>query len=243
MELYTLTEPIIELWKNIAAINPQVVFKAGTAQRACNASRNFIADIELPSPLPRDCHIYDLPKFLGVIETCKGTDLPSIAFGEKSLVMKHEHGKVTIPYAHPAVIVVPPTAKFHLAEQVASFDLPATMWTKIKRTAAVLQSKTIHLIIKDKTLVLKSINTKDREGASAAYNMPNTEVLTDTYSVWEIKFDALELLPGDYTVTVGHIKSTESANSATMFGLFFKLNDETRIVTYITSGNLVVKDR
>lgn len=245
MPSYVLTETTLELLKNLASINPQTTFKAGTAQRVCNSERNFIADVELPHPLPRDCAIYELPRLLGVISTCKGESLPTIEFGDSALVVEHEHGKVTIPYAHDAVMVKPPTQQYHLAKPIASFDLPQALWDKIKRIAATLQTQTIHIVTtKSGTLELRLVNEKDKSSGSAKYNMPNTQIQSAQDGVWGIKFNALELLPGDYTVEIGEIASTAStASSATMFGAFFRLNDPVKRVTYLTSGHVVPKDR
>ena len=72
---YTLTDSTLEILKNFANINTQATFKAGTFQRACNQSRNFIADVELSDPLPVECSLYELNRLLGIIDTCKGTSL------------------------------------------------------------------------------------------------------------------------------------------------------------------------
>ena len=43
--------------------------------------------------------------------------------------------------------------------------------------------------------------------------------------------------PIDPTVEVGEIGNNTSANS--LFGMFFRLNDPTKKVTYLTSGHVV----
>jgi hypothetical protein len=242
---YVLTNTTLELLKNFANINPQAVFKAGSAQRTANVSRNFIADIELSEPLPVDCNIYELNRLLGIIDSCKGEELPTIAFGPKALVVEHEHGAVTIPYAHEAVVTPPPTQKFHLAKTVASFDLSQVMWNKIKKTASALQTTSIQIIVtKAGTLTLKLINDKNKgDGSSgeATYNMPNTKVMEPIDNTWGIIFDSLELLPGDYAVELGEISTP--ANTKSIFGMFFHLNDPNKKVSYLTSGVLVSKAR
>lgn len=244
MASYVLNDATVEILKNFANINNQVVFKEGHAQRACNDTRNFIADVELTEPLPQECALYELNRLLGIIDTCKTDKMPTIAFGGSSLVVEHDHGSVTIPYAHADVIAAPPAVQFHMKKPVASFDLPLALWNRIKRTAAVLQTTSLHIIVNRKgELVLKLVNEKDKGGdasGSASYHMPNTQVQDAVENTWAVKFDALELLPGDYTVEVGEIGNNTSTN--TLFGMFFRLNDPTKKVTYITSGH-VVKSR
>lgn len=241
---YVLNDGTVEILKNFANINNQVVLKAGNAQRACNETRNFIADVELSDPLPQECALYELTRLLGVIDTCKSDTLPTIDFGKSALVVEHAHGSVTIPYAHADVVATPPATQFHMKKLVASFDLPLTLWSRIKRTAAVLQTTSLHIIVnKQGELVLRLINEKDKGGdasGSASFNMPKTVVKESDENVWAVKFDALELLPGDYTVEVGEISNTANANS--LFGMFFRLNDPAKKVTYLTSGH-VVKSR
>lgn len=241
MASYVLNDTTVEILKNFANINNQVVFKAGNAQRACNDTRNFIADVELTDPLPQECALYELNRLLGIIDTCKTDKLPTIAFGSSSLVVEHDYGDVTIPYAHADVVAAPPAVQFHLKKPIASFDLPLSLWTKIKRTAAVLQTTSLQIIVNQRgELVLKLVNEKDKGGdasGSASYNMPNTKVQEAVDNTWAVKFDALELLPGDYTVEVGEVGN--NTNGTTLFGMFFKLNDPTKKVTYLTSGHVV----
>lgn len=244
MSNFTLDDTTLEILKNFANINSQAVFKQGHAQRTCNPSRNFIADVELSQPLPVDCAIYELNRVLGVIDTCKSTALPALEFGESALLVHHDHGEVTIPYAHTDVVATPPPHKFHMVNPIASFDLPLSLWTKIKRLASTLQIATLHLIIDKKgQLKLRLVNDKDKGGdasGSAMFEMPNTKVDNPSQNTWAVKFDSLELLPGDYTVELGDIGTSASSN--VLFGIFFRLNDPTKKVTYLTSGH-VVKSR
>lgn len=241
MSNFSLDETTLEILKNFANINPQAVFRAGHSQRACNSSRNFIADVELSQPMPLDCAVYELNRVLGVIDTCKSASLPKLEFGEATLTVEHDHGSVTIPYAHADVVAKPPTHQFHMVTPIASFDLPLTLWTKIKRLAATLQITNLHLIVdKSGVLKLKLVNDKDKGGdasGSATFTMPNTSVYSTEPNVWAVKFDSLELLPGDYTVELGEVASNASSNA--LFGVFFKLNDPTKKVTYLTSGHVV----
>jgi hypothetical protein len=244
MASYQLTDSTVEILKNFANINTQVVFKAGNAQRACNDTRNFIADVELTDALPQDCALYELNRLLGIVDTCKTDKLPAISFGSSSLVVEHDHGSVTIPYAHSDVVAAPPAVQFHMKKLIATFDLPQELWTRVKRTAAVLQTTALYIIVtQQRELVLKLVNEKDKGGdasGSASYNMPNTNVVEPTDNTWAVKFDSLELLPGNYTVEVGEVGN--NTNNNTLFGMFFRLNDPNKKVTYLTSGH-VVKSR
>lgn len=249
MSNFPLSDAALELFKNFANINPQVKFDVGVSQRVCNTSRNFIADVDLPDPIPVECALFDLNRLLGIIDTCKSATLPDLVFGEQNLTITHEHGKVTLPYAHMAVIVEPPNHKFILAKQFATFDLPNALWIKIKRTASVLQTTTIQFTIDAAgTLAVKLVNDKDKGGESigwGSYNMPNTVVEPGVpAATWAFKFDALELLPGDYTVAIGDVTGVgdQTGKSTTIFGAFFTLNDPTKRVVYLTSGH-VVKSR
>jgi hypothetical protein len=242
MASYVLNDSTIEILKNFANINNQVVFKAGSAQRACNDTRNFIADAELNEPFPRECALYELGRLLGIIDACKTNTntLPTIVFGPSSLVVKHDYGKVTIPYAHADVISAPPGVQFYLKKSIATFDLTESLWTKIKHTASWLQATSLYIIINTGgELVLKLVNERDKGGdasGSASYNMPNTHVQEAVDNTWAVKFDTLKLISGNYTVEVGQVGNS---NGTTLFGMFFKLNDPTKKVTYLTSGHVV----
>lgn len=245
MSKFTLDDATLAVFKNFANINTQVVFKQGREQRACNPSRNFVADVELAHPLPVNCAIYELNRVLGVIDTCKDTGLPELEFGTAALTIRHAHGEVTIPYAHADVVAAPPPTKFQMIKTIATFNLPLTLWTKIKRLASTLEINYLHLIMTSQgELKVKLVNDKDKGGdasGSATFDMPNTTVHATDANVWAVKFDSLELLPGDYTVEMGEIIGNASSSS-TIFGVFFTLNDPTKNISYVTSGH-VVKSR
>ncbi len=242
MASYVLSDWTVEILKNFAKINNQVVFKAGNAQRVCNDTRNFIADIELTDPLPQECSLYDLNRLLGVIDICRTDKLPTIAFGSSALIVKQAHGSVTIPYAHADVVAAPPDTKFYMKKPIASFDLPHELWTKIIKTAAVLQTTSLYIIVNAAgELIMKLVNEKDKGGdalGSASYKMPNTQVYEAIENTWSVKFDVLHLMTGNYTVEVGEIGNT-MASTTTLFGMFFRLNDPTKKVTYLTSGHVI----
>lgn len=238
---YPLSDDTVEILQNFANISPQIIFKPGAAQRTCNATRNFIADIEFPEPLPVDCSIYDLNRLLGIIDTCKGSKLPELTFGPTSLTVKHDHGEVMLPYAAATVIPAPPAHKFTLSKQFASFDLPASLWQQIKRTAAVLKTTTLQFIIDDAhKLSVKLIDEKDTKTGWGSYNMPNTVVdPKSTPATWVVKFDALQLLPGNYKVELGDVSFTSTGGAtSTIFGAFFTLQDPKKKVSYLTSGHV-----
>ncbi len=241
---YQLDDVTVDLLKNFASINPQVMFRAGTLQRACNGMRNFIADVEFPQPFPTECAVYELNQLLGILDTCRtDSGWPVLEFGTNSMVVVHDHGRVTLPYAHPGVVASPPTQTYHMAKPIASFTLTNTLWTKIKRTAAVLKATEIHVSVSPTgEFSFSLVNEKDRSNTagSASYTLPGTTVHETVSNTWCIKFDALNLLPGDYTVEAGEVGT--SAHNKTLFGMFFKLNDATKSVTYLTSGT-VAKSR
>lgn len=242
-QTYQLTPETVEFLKNFARINNQAIFSAGQLQRACNPTRNFIADIAFPVAFPRDFALYELTKLLGVIDLTKGS-LPSITFQETSLIVTHDHASVTLPYAAENVIAKPPTAQFHAAKTIATFDLPVATWNLMEKTASVLGTTTLQFITTDTgTLTLRLVTEKgaadmaSTSTGSAEIIPENVVVHEPTNAVWAVKFQALELLAGDYTVEAAEVNHPNGG--AAIFGVFFRLKDATKQVTYLTSGHVV----
>ena len=241
MAKYTLTQPTIEVLKNFAAINPQFIFNEGASQRTCNITRNFIADVELTDPFPVNCAMFDLNRLLNIIDICKGSALPVIDFGENGLIVLHENGTVSLPYANQNVIAAPPKHTYTMVAPAATFKLPETLWSKIKKTAGVLQTTSLRLSVENEKLSVKLINERlkgDESIGWGSFDMPDTVVTPGAKpNSWLVKFDSLEFLPGNYNVVIGDISS--SANSGnTNFGVFFTLDAPGKKVTYITAGHV-----
>lgn len=240
---YQLTGYTVDVLKNFCEINPQVILREGASQRNVNVIRNFIADIELDSPLPADCPIGDLGKILSIIDSCKGTTFPSLEFTDRSLKVVHEHGKVTIPSYNPSLIKPVSPNQFHMADTIATFDLTTSLWKTMQRQAGVLECDTLRIILTDNgELTLRLLNDKDPAAdsglGSADFVVPNLQVAADAEpNVWSVRFNTLRLLQGNYKVEVGNIGTNAAAG--TIFGAFFTLDDKDRAVKYLTSGAVV----
>lgn len=239
--IYTLTPTTVEVLKNFATINNEVVLREGSTQRVLNPQRNFIADVELTTPIPRECALTQLSRLLGVIDTAKSTSLPDIQFNDDHLLVVHEHGTVRLPYASMEAVTVPPIQQYYMDKEVANFQLPQSLWDKIKKTAAILETGVLQLSVKDGILNVQLVDEKLKtKGPGATYMMPQTNVVDTTSNVWAIRLDALKLMQGSYTVSMGHVRSsTQKQGTASVFGVFFTLNDADKKVSYLTSGSVV----
>lgn len=239
---YTLTPATVEILKNFASINNEVVLREGPAQRVANPARNFIADVELASPFPRECALVELSRLLGIIDTLKTTTLPDIVFNEDHLLVIHDqYGTVRLPYASMEAVTVPPMQKYYMDSEVANFQLPANLWDKIRKTSAILETGVMQLSVRDGELNVQLVDEKLKtKGPGATYTMPQTTVVNGTSNVWSIRLDSLKLIPGSYSVSMGQIRSTvQKQGTASVFGVFFTLNDTEKKVTYLTSGQVV----
>jgi len=242
VQTFQLTPDIVQVLRNFADINTQVVFKEGQEQRACNEARNFIVDAVLAEPLPREFALYELNKLTGLIDSFTnqtGKALPTLSFGETSLTLKNGAMKATIPYSHTEAVQPPPPQIYTLSETFASFTLTADTWAKIRKIASILEHNSLHIqITTDKVVTLKTLDGEGKGTDANEFDVPGAQVFTDEASTWAVKLDALKLIPGDYTVEIGNVTSSASAGKG-MFGTFFTLVDETKKVSYLTGGHLI----
>ncbi len=243
---YKLSPATLDILANFCRINEQVILKQGTSQRTSNGNKNFIADVELDTPIPMECAIYNLNRLMGILSTC-GKDDTSILFAEHGMTVKHQYGKTYIPFAHPQLVAKVPGNKFFMANQVAQFSLPLSLWQVMQKQASILDFNTLQIILNDdKVFSLRLVNDKTTSGTAVSDQLQATFTVPDLVvddaaepNVWSVKFDVLALMPGNYTVSVGYLGSDRAPEGTTLFGMVFDLQDPTKKVTYITAGSVV----
>lgn len=238
-----MTPATLEILTNFAQIHENATLRPGTAQRTANHTKNFIADVELDEAIPGNYAIYDLNRLLKLINTVtskNGKELPVLEFSDQSVTIIHAHGQVTIPFAHPDLVSKVPQTKFYIIDEIASFKLPATLWSVITQQASVLECNLLQIVIDDQgTFTLRIVNDKDKGAeafASAVFTVPELTLTKPEPNTWNVTFDSLKFIKGDYNVQVGILG--RDGKDLQLFGGVFTLDDPAKKVTYLAAGNV-----
>jgi hypothetical protein len=193
-----LSSETLNVLKNFASINPNILLKKGKVLTTISPSKNVLAKANVQEDFPEEVGIYDLNNFLTVLTL--GKDVPELEFDDKHVSVKSLGGRSNIKYrvSEKRHIVIPPDKGITLPSVDGSFTLTADDYDWVLRTANVLKSP--HIAIEGDGSKLK-VTTFDAKIDTAHVN--STQVGdTDKEFKAVFKTDNLKMIPGSYAVEV-----------------------------------------
>lgn len=193
-----LSKETLNLFKNYAGINSNLMLKNGNEISTISAQKNVMADVTVTETFPRDFGIYDLNEFLGALSLF--TD-PELDFGEKFVTIKESGSSIKFFAADPSVLTVP-SRKIAFPDTDVEFTLTATMLNMIHRTASVLRATDLQIIGDGSQITLQVGDKKNATGNSYSANAGST---SKTFQA-NLKVENLKMLPGDYVVAISSKK-------------------------------------
>lgn len=186
----------LQVLKNFAGINPNILFKAGNTLRTITPTKTILAKATLEQQFPGTFAIYDLSKFLSVLSLF---DDPEIQIGEKSAVIKSGGRKVNYVFADPSTIVAPKDDKeIKFPTPAVSFTLTNEVLTEVLKALGVLRQPEIAIAGDGSNISIQTINSKDPTSDSYSVEVGTT----DLNFTFIFKAENLRFLPDTYQVEI-----------------------------------------
>lgn len=193
-----LSKNTLNLLKNYAAINSNLLLKAGNKLSTISGQKSIIAEATVEDTFPVDFGIYDLNEFLSALTIF--TD-PDLTFTDKVVTIKEGTSAIKY-YAASAEVLTTPQKSINFPDPDVEFDLSGDVLASIMKTASVLRATDVSFIGADGELKLV---VGDKKNATA-----NTYGVTIGQAEGEfrvnLKIDNLKFIPGDYTVSISSKK-------------------------------------
>ena len=104
-----LTDTTINVLRNYASINPNIVFNEGNTLKTISVARNVLSTTELTETFPQKFGIYDLNEFLNTVSLC---DEPRLKFEADYVVVTDSTGRSSAKYFYsdPEMLTSPGNA-------------------------------------------------------------------------------------------------------------------------------------
>ena len=207
-----LSEHTVEVLKNFATINQNLVIKEGNTLTTMSAMKNIVAKAEVSESFEREVAIYDLNEFLASLSLFKS---PVLEFDESFVTIKEENTTTFLKYFYsdPSVVTTP-SKTIKMPSKEVTFALKGEDLTKLKRAAGVIGAPDLVLEKKDTGSFL---TVKDKKNDTA--NTYSIDVDTKTEGSgfkFYYKVENLKVMEGNYDVeisskNISHLKSTNKA--------------------------------
>ena len=138
-----LSENTIQVLKNFASINPNIVIKQGNTLKTISEAKNVLASAAILEDIPQDFGIYDLNQFLNVLGL---VDSPRLDFQKDYVVIGDSTGRTEIKYFYSDIdMLTSPSKDITMPSVEISFLLDNETINKIKRASSVLELSLIHI--------------------------------------------------------------------------------------------------
>ena len=154
-----LTDSTLQVLKNYATINPNIVVTEGSVIKTISVARNVLSTAQLNEEFPQGFGIYDLNEFLNVLSL---VDTPRLKFEKDYVVVGDSTGRSSVKYffSDPEMLTSP-GKDINMPDAEVKFTLDTDTLSKVKRAAAALGHDEISISPTTGAIRLSVVDTKD----------------------------------------------------------------------------------
>lgn len=195
MELSNFTMQVL---KNFASINSNIVIKPGNSITTVSEAKNVVACAEVSETFPNEFGIYDLSEFLSVLGL---VDAPRIRFDKNHALIGDQSGRVNVKYFFSDTDnLTSPKKLISMPETNVSFTLDQSTLNNLKRAASALGHSEVSITGTEKLITLSVI---DKDNATSNVYSINVDGTADTNNFnFILNISNLKLIPADYKVEI-----------------------------------------
>ena len=154
-----LTDNTLNVLKNYATINPNLVFSEGNTLKTISVARNVLSTTTVDETFPQNFGIYDLNEFLNVLSL---VDKPTLKF-EKDFVKVYDNtGRSNVKYFFSDTeMLTSPGKDIVMPEAEVNFVIDNDTLNRVKKAAAVLGHTEISISPSGGSINLAVVDSKD----------------------------------------------------------------------------------
>jgi hypothetical protein len=203
-----LSENTINLLKNFAGINPNMVFKAGSFIATIAEAKNIMASATVTETFPQEFGIYDLNEFLSTLTL---VDNPELSFSDDSITIKD--GKTSIRYFYASMdLLTAPSKQVTMPNPEVTFILSEDTFSKIRKASAVLGHANIEIKGENGKITVNLTDAKNVSANKYSIVVDENNACKEVFS-FIMAISNLKMVSGDYTIEISsklisHLKHT-----------------------------------
>jgi hypothetical protein len=193
-----LTETTMQVLRNYASINPNIVITEGNTLKTISEARNLLSSSTLDVEFPLTFGVYDLNEFLSVLSL---VDQPSLHFEENYVVVGDFVGTSRIKYFYSDLEVLTKPAKdVKMPSTDVSFTLTQSTLSKVRKASSVLGHTEMSITVNDNVLRLSVLDNNDKTSNAFSIDVDGTFEQEDFNFIFDIR--NLKMIDGDYQVNI-----------------------------------------
>lgn len=200
-----LSNDTLNVLKNFASINPNIVFQPGQKLKTISESKTIMARADIVEDMPKEFGIYDLNEFLSVFNLIEN---PVLEFEDKSVLVSTEEGGSQLSnqqkvryYFSETDILTSPTKDIQMPNAEIGVNLSEDILNQIRKAAAVLGHTELSLVGENGLVTASVVDTKDSTSNSYTIELDKDNACKNDFN-FIVSIPNLKLLPGDYFVSI-----------------------------------------
>jgi len=210
-----LTDATLQVLKNYATINPNIVVTEGSVVKTISVARNVLSTAHLNEEFPQGFGIYDLNEFLNVLSL---VDTPRLKFEKDYVIVGDSTGRSSIKYhfSDPEMLTSP-GKDINMPEAEVKFTLDTDTLGRVKRAAAALGHDEISITPVTGAIRLSVVDTKD--STSNAFSI-------------DVEGDYPEGVDFNFVLNVGNLKVINED---------FEVEISSKLISHLTSKQSAIE--
>ena len=194
-----LSEGTLQVLKNFATINSNIVIKQGNALKTISEAKNLLASASILEDIPIDFGIYDLNQFLNVLSL---VDTPRLTFKDDYVIIGDSTGRTEIKYFYSDMdMLTSPSKDIVMPSTEVKFVLDNETLNKIKRAASALEHTAVAISSNSGVIRLSVIDPENATSNTFSIDVDG-EFPADATFNFILSTNNLKILPGDYEVEI-----------------------------------------
>ena len=193
-----LNENVLQVLRNFATINQNILIKPGNEIRTISEARNVLARANVDVEFPSQFAIYDLNQFISVLSL---VDKPNLEFNENFVTIKDASGLSGVKYFFSSPDTITTSEKdITMPEAEVKFTLDEKTLSKLRSASSALGYRDLIVTAKG-----GSINLSISENDNATANSYNIDVAGSCDSEnfkFILNIENLKIVAGDYDVNI-----------------------------------------
>lgn len=202
-----LSSDTINLLKNFADINPNILVKEGNKLSTISTMKNILAEADISESFDQEFAIYDLPEFLRSIDLFAK---PKLEFnGGSNVVIADENSRQKIKYffADKSVITAP-SKSITMPESFVSFTLKKEMFEKLMKGVTTLNLPDVSVVGDGKNITLRASDRKNNTSNTYSVDVGESDKKFEAH----YKAENFKLVTDDYDVAISSQKISHFTN-------------------------------
>lgn len=190
-----LSKRTISILKNFSLINQNILFRKGDVISTISESSNQYAIAKLEEYIPKEFAIYDLNKFLAILNLM---NQPDIEITESDLIIRDESSETIFRLASRNTILASPDEEIVVDSPLIQFNITEEQLSLCRKAMSVLSTPEISFIGENGKIKIKTKDSEQAIGDSYSISIGHTSKNFEC----TIKAEHMTMLSGNYEVSI-----------------------------------------